>query len=97
MNARLAFFQPLLAAAERPKPLDGLPTAEAWGAWLPVVDGAGLAATDERALVVRRELGERRTWGTTSTTLVALRRDGLRYDFNAEPGRPDRWRTVVGG
>jgi hypothetical protein len=97
MNARLAFFRPLLAAAERPKPIDGLPAAEAWGAWLPVVDGAGLAATDERALVVRRELGEHRTWGTTSTTLVALRRDGLRYDFNAKPGRPDRWQTVVGG
>jgi hypothetical protein len=97
MNARIGHFRPLLAAAERPKPIDGVGTAEAWGAWLPVIDGAGLAATDDRALIVRRELGEHRTWGTTSTTLIALRRDGLRYDFNAEPGKAGRWQVVVGG
>ncbi|MFD0636430.1 hypothetical protein ACFQ9X_37485 [Catenulispora yoronensis] len=35
----------------------------------------GPARTDERALLVRRALGER-AWGMTSVSLVALRRDG---------------------
>lgn len=97
MNARLGYFRPRLAAAERPTPRAGVTTAEAWGAWLPLLDGDGLAVDDERALVLRRELGEGRTWGTTSTTLVALRRDGLRYDFNGTPGSARAWTTVVGG
>jgi hypothetical protein len=97
MNARLGYFRPRLLAAERPAPRDGVPTAEAWGAWLPLLDGDGLSVDDERALVLRRDLGEGRTWGTTSTTLVALRRDGLRYDFSGTPGTPRAWTAVVGG
>lgn len=97
MAARIKFFRPQLAAAARPQPAAHAATEAAWGPWLPLVDGAGLAGDDERALLVRRRLGER-TWGTTSVSLVALRRDGgVRYDFNGDPGDPDGWVAVVDG
>jgi hypothetical protein len=98
MNARLAHFRPRLRAAPRPVPSDGQSTAQAWGAWLPLIDGDGMTVDDERALVLRREFGDGRTWGTTSVTLVALRRaGGLRYDFNATPGAAEGWRGVEVG
>lgn len=94
MAARIKFFRPQLAAAARPEPQPGISTAAAWGQWLPLVDGAGLDRGDERALLVRRTLGER-TWGSTSVSLVALRGQGVRYDFNAEPGDAQGWSAVV--
>jgi hypothetical protein len=94
MAARIAYFRPLLAAAHRPEPGDG-PTAAAWGEWLPLTDGGGLDPGDPRALVIRRDLGEGRIWGTGSISLVALARDGLRYDFSGSPGDPAAWRTVL--
>jgi hypothetical protein len=93
MAARIAYFRPLLAAAHRPEPGDG--PAAAWGEWLPLVGGAGLDPGDRRALVVRRDLGDGRIWGTGSISLVALARDGLRYDFSGTPGDPGAWRTVL--
>jgi len=96
MAARVGFFRPALAAAGRPNPAGEAATAQAWGSWLPLVDGAGLDPQDDRALLVRRELGER-TWGTTSVTLVGLRHDGVRYDFSGEPGNAQAWNTVVEG
>jgi Transport and Golgi organisation 2 len=94
MAARVAYFRPLLAAARRPEPVTG-PTAEAWGEWLPLVDGAGLDRGDPRALVVRRDVGDGRIWGTSSISLVALGRDGPRYDFSDKPGDPRAWRAVL--
>lgn len=97
MAARIKHFRALLTAADRPQPDAQLPTAQAWAPWLPLVDGAGLDRTDERALLVRRTLGER-AWGTTSVSLVALRRDGgVRYDFNADPGDAAGWSVVADG
>jgi hypothetical protein len=97
MAARIKYFRPLLAAAPRPEPAARVPSAQAWAPWLPLVDGAGLDRADERALLVRRTLGER-AWGTTSVSLVALRRDGgVRYDFNAAPGDPAGWTAVLDG
>jgi hypothetical protein len=93
MAARVAYFRPLLATARRPEPGAG-PTVPAWGEWLPLIDGDGLDRDDPRALVVRRDLGEGRIWGTGSISLVALTRDGLRYDFSGVPGDPRAWRTV---
>ncbi|MDX6434618.1 MAG: hypothetical protein QOE54_6984, partial [Streptosporangiaceae bacterium] len=89
-----AYFRPLLATAHRPEPGAG-PTVPAWGEWLPLIDGDGLDRDDPRALVVRRDLGEGRIWGTGSISLVALTRDGLRYDFSGVPGDPRAWRTVL--
>ncbi|MFL6110747.1 MAG: NRDE family protein [Catenulispora sp.] len=101
MAARIRFFRPQLGAAARPAPAAKVSTTAAWGPWLPLVDGAGLDGHDKRALLVRRQLGGR-DWGTTSVSLVALRREsggaaGVRYDFSADPGDPEAWTPVIDG
>lgn len=96
-RARLAHFLPLLNSAPRPAPRPAFPVGDAWGAWLPLADGAGIAPRDERALIVRRELGDGRVWGTTSVSLVALSAAGCRYDFNSTPGDPRGWFPVATG
>jgi hypothetical protein len=93
-RARIAHFLPRLRAAARPVPGPGGATAQAWGAWLPLLTGDGLAPDDPRALIVRRDLDDGRVWGTTSISLVALRPDALRYDFTARPGDPGAWYPV---
>jgi len=94
-RARIGHFLPRLRAAVRPAPGPGGATAQAWGAWLPLLTGDGLATDDPRALIVRRDLGDGRVWGTTSVSLVALGPGGLlRYDFTARPGDPDAWYPV---
>jgi Transport and Golgi organisation 2 len=97
-QARIAHFLPRLRAAARPAPRPDGTTAQAWGAWLPLLTGDGLATDDPRALIVRRDLGDGRIWGTTSISLVALWPGGpLRYDFTARPGDPDAWYPVPVG
>ena len=96
MAARLGFFRPRLADAARPQPAPGAATDKAWGPWLPLLEGAGLDPVDDRALLVRREFGER-TWGTTSVTLVGLHEGGVRYDFSGAPGDAQAWTAVVEG
>jgi len=96
-RARVEHFLPRLRAAARPDPRPDGPLAQAWGAWLPLMNGGGIAPDDPRALIVRRDLGGGRIWGTTSVSLVALSRDGLRYDFTARPGDPAAWRPVPVG
>ncbi|RSN52725.1 MULTISPECIES: NRDE family protein [Actinomadura] len=96
MAARLAHFRPRMLTAPRPEPgFGGEPSAEAWGAWLPLVDGDGLARADHRALLPLLDLGEGRVWGTTSVSLVALAEDAARYDFSAVPGDPAAWTRVL--
>jgi Transport and Golgi organisation 2 len=92
--ARLRHFLPRLRAAARPAPRPGIPVSQAWGEWLPLVDGDGIAPGDPRALLVRRDIGGGRTWGTTSVSLVALGPDGVRYDFSGDPGNPAAWYPV---
>ncbi|NUO55657.1 MAG: hypothetical protein HOV78_03290 [Hamadaea sp.] len=92
IRQRLEFFRPRLAAT-RPEPGDG-PVDAAWAEWLPLLTGAGLARADARALLVRREFGENEIWGSSSVSLVALRRDGVRYDFAAVPAAEDRFEWV---
>lgn len=94
MAARLGFFRPRLAAARRPQPEAKVGTRQAWEPWLALLEGAGLDPADDRALLVRRELGER-TWGTTSVSLVGLRAGGVRYDFSGAPGDGGSWAAVV--
>jgi hypothetical protein len=85
MRTRIEHFRPLLEKAQRPEPWNGAGTAEeAWGEWLPIVSGAGLELSDTRALVLRRSIDEK-PWGTSSLSLVALSRTGVRYDFCADP------------
>ena len=92
---RIGYFRPRLAAAGFPHPKPGAGVDDAWGAWLPLLNGDGLRPDDPRALIVRRDLGDGRIWGTTSISLVALTPDGLRYDFTAIPGDPAAWYPVV--
>ena len=93
-QARIEHFLPRLAAAPRPEPRPGLPVALAWGSWLPLMNGDGLDPGDPRALIVRRDLGGGRIWGTTSVSLVALSPSGPRYDFSGTPGDPSAWAPV---
>jgi hypothetical protein len=93
--ARVAHFLPRLQAAARPVPRPADPVSRAWGAWLPLMNGGGIGTEDPRALIVRRDLGGGRIWGTTSISLVALARDGLRYDFTGTPGDPAAWYPVT--
>jgi hypothetical protein len=94
--ARIAHFLPRFGVAERPVPRPGDPVAQAWGAWFPLLDGDGIDPGDPRALIVRRDLGDGRTWGTTSISLVALSREAVRYDFSGTPGDPGAWYPVPG-
>lgn len=95
--ARIARFLPRLRAdtrlATRPAPRPGLPAAQAWGAWFPLVNGDGLSSHDPEALIVRREFGDR-IWGTTSVSLVALSAGEVRYDFNGVPADSTAWQPV---
>lgn len=91
---RIAYFAPRFRSAARPDPRPGGSVTDAWGEWLPLLDGAGLDPSDPRALIVRRDLGDGRIWGTTSISLVALSPDGLRYDFTGVPGDPAAWYSV---
>lgn len=104
MSARVAHFRRRFAAVPRPLPgsesgagpgSGSLSPAAAWGEWLRLADGDGLDQADPRALVVRRDFGDGRIWGTTSVSLVALTRDGVRFDFSPAPGDPSAWYSVL--
>jgi hypothetical protein len=84
----------LLRAAGSPTPRPGPPTARAWGAWtsLVVADAAG----DPAALLQNRLL-DGRPYGSTSVSLVALGRRGVRHDFTADPTDPDAWYEATAG
>jgi hypothetical protein len=89
-------FAPLFAALPDP-PLatggaDAGDTAAAWGGWVQLLRGDGLAPTDPRALLVAHDFGGRR-YGSGSASLVALGEAGLRYDFTPHPERP-AWAPV---
>jgi len=76
-------------AARRPSGDPAATLTSAWGDWLILAGGDGLAATQPGAIIVRRELPDGRVWGSTSVTLVAMARDGrLRYDFQPDPKTP---------
>jgi hypothetical protein len=93
-RSRIEHFLPRFNAARRPDPQPSGPVGPAWGAWLPLLNGDGLAPGDPHALIVRRALDGGRIWGTTSVSLVALGPAGLRYDFTAAPGDPAGWYQV---
>lgn len=93
MRARVAYLRPLLTRAHRPEPRSG-DARTAWGAWFSYALG-GLDTADPRALVVRAAAAGRR-WGTSSVSLVALTRDGARYDFCPDPtATAPTWMPVI--
>jgi hypothetical protein len=93
--ARTTHFLARFSSAIRPEPRPGQPVGQAWGSWFPLVNGDGIGPDDQRALIVRRDLGGGRTWGTTSISLVALAPGWLRYDFTAHPGDKSSWHPVL--
>jgi len=84
MSARVAHFRPLFEAAAHERL-----------AWLDLLNGDGLDVSDDRALIVGRDLGDGRIWGTTSVSLTTFGPDGVAYDFTARPGDPAAWRPVA--
>lgn len=78
-------------AAPRPSGDPSVSIRAAWGQWLTLADGDGLPPDDPRAIVARRALPDGRPWGSTSQSLVAIARDGLRYDFRSVG---QAWREV---
>ncbi|MBO0869646.1 MAG: NRDE family protein [Micromonosporaceae bacterium] len=89
-------FRPLLAKADDP-PVTGAGTEQAWGDWVALLAGDGLAGDDPRALIVRRRFAGR-SYGSSSASLVALRPGGIRYDFTALTGTGQpvaSWRPVL--
>ncbi|MER7751399.1 NRDE family protein [Kitasatospora sp. NPDC097643] len=97
MAARAVHFRARLAAAPRPAPTGDGPAERAWGDWLPIVTGDGLALDADAALIQRRDFGDGRIWGSSSISLLALGPDGLRYDFAPAPVPADGggWRRVA--
>lgn len=94
-RARMAWFLSRFADADPPEPRPGPGVAEAWGAWFPLVNGDGLGPQDPAALIVRRDLGDGRIWGSTSVSLVAVWPDAVRYDFCGRPGDLAAWAPVL--
>ncbi|MEU6971176.1 NRDE family protein [Kitasatospora aureofaciens] len=96
MAARADHFRARFAAVPRPEPAAGGPTEPAWGDWLPIVTGDGLALDGDAALIQRRDFGDGRIWGSSSVSLLALGPELLRYDFATAPVPADGsgWRRM---
>lgn len=93
-DEKAARFGPKFAAW-RPSGDPAATLADAWGDWLALAAGDGLAATEPGAIIVRRELPDGRVYGSTSVTLAALAADGgLRYDFQPGPQADADWYQV---
>ena len=92
-RAKAEHFGPKFAA-HRPSADPAATIKDAWADWLTLAEGDGLSDTAAAAIVVRRELPDGRVWGTTSVSLVALGRDGLRYDFQPVPADATTWYHV---
>ncbi|MFH8385421.1 NRDE family protein [Kitasatospora sp. NPDC018058] len=97
MAARADHFRARFAAAPRPEPTGEKTAEQAWGDWLPIITGDGLALDEDAALIQRRDFGDGRIWGSSSISLLALGRERLRYDFATAPVPADGpgWRRVA--
>lgn len=81
-------FLPLLRTASDPAPRPGLPIAQAWGDWLDLLSGDGLAPTDPRGLLIEHDV-DGVVYGSSSASLVAVSARGdTRYDFTPTPRTP---------
>ena len=88
-------FRPLLEATPDPVLAESADTSAAWGSWVDLLRGDGLALDDPRGLIIEHFYGGRH-YGSTSASLVGLAADGrVRYDFTATPQAADWHRVAV--
>ncbi|MEV0127603.1 NRDE family protein [Dactylosporangium sp. NPDC050688] len=85
-------FAPLQAAAT-PDPRPGLPTADAWGDWVPMLAGGTFTGAAPRTLLVHHSV-DGLEYGSGSASLVALRPGAARYDFATTPGPTATWQEI---
>ena len=94
IEARIKHFRPLLQSTPRPEPSPGVgDTEQAWAGWMRLADGDGLDTNDVRALIGKHDWGEGGVWLTSSVSLIAIGRGGVRYDFRPAP-EADVWSEV---
>lgn len=74
-------------AAARPAADPSAEPGDAWGGWLKLAAGEGLAEPDPRPIGPRRDAPGGRAYGTNSVSYVAFGPTGIRYDFQPVPGR----------
>jgi uncharacterized protein with NRDE domain len=86
-DALVPHFAPLLARVPTPPLEPHSDTEKAWGAWVHLLRGDGLDPDDDRALIVRKVVAGR-AYASTSASLVAVSRDGVRMDFTTTPATP---------
>lgn len=96
-------FAPLLSALPSPS-LHGPTTQAAWGPWVELLRGDGLALDDPRALLLYKQLQGTepgleqfagRVYGSGSLALVGIGPTGVRYDFTPTPLTP-AWHPILG-
>lgn len=78
---RAARLATQLAQSSRPDP------SVSWEPWLTIAAGMDVERTDPQALILRHVF-EDRVYGSSSVSLVALSRNGIRYDFARVPDQP---------
>lgn len=94
IDARIKYFRPLLQGTPRPEPEPGHGSTEsAWADWMRLAQGDDLPLDDVRALIGKHDWGKGQAWMTSSVSLIALGRHGVRYDVNLSPGS-SKWYEV---
>jgi Transport and Golgi organisation 2 len=94
IDARIRYFRPLLQDTLRPEPEPGHGSTEsAWAEWMRLAQGDDLPLDDVRALIGKHDWGKGQAWMTSSVSLIALGRRGVRYDVNLTPGS-SKWYEV---
>jgi hypothetical protein len=66
----------------------------AWPAWHDLLADVAVPPEDERALLLRREIGGR-VYASGAASLVAFSRDRVRHDFSGAPHDAQSWHTVT--
>ena len=74
-------------AAARPAACPSAQPGDAWGSWVTLAEGTGLAETSSRAIGEGHPAPREPIRNTSSVSYVAFGPTGLRYDFQPVPGR----------
>jgi uncharacterized protein with NRDE domain len=92
---RAAALRAALTSLTRPDPGPDDDPATAWGGWLPLAAGVGVARDDKAALIARQLVEGHGWYGASSVTMLAVGAAQLRYDFAAVPAEPRPWAEMV--